>query len=149
MSKFFIGMRSLRHLFWACAVAAAACGQIPDRSADAQAAEQHVAAIYQAIEAKDFSKAAAMYSPLFYKEHSEDEWAGHLQELNKQLGDLQSFRLTKVISNSNFSGVFLTLKYKTHYSKHDAFEQFVFTTPPGGGKLQVVSHKVDIDTFNS
>jgi hypothetical protein len=43
----------------------------------------------------------------------------------------------------------LTLKYKAHYAKHDAFEQMIFATEPSGGTLEIMDYKVELDKFES
>lgn len=119
----------------------------PNGPSDKQQAILKADAIYKAIEAKDFKKAASLYSPQFYKTTTPEKWIAHLEDLHKQFGDLKRYDLKKVITNSNYNGVDLTLKYKTHYTKHDAFEEMTFATQPGGGQLAILGYKVEMDRF--
>jgi len=121
----------------------------PSDSGDKQVAVHKADAIYQAIKAKDFKKAASLFSPQFYKTNTPERWAAHLEDLHKEFGDLKHYDLKKVLTSSNFNGVNITLKYKAHYTKHDAFEEMTFATQPSGGRLEIMDYKVELDKFDS
>lgn len=136
-------------VLWGCvALAVVGCAGASD-SGDKNVAVQKANVIYQAIKDKDFKKAAGLFSPKFYETTSPARWTAHLEDLHNKFGDLKRYELKKVITNSNYNGVNITLKYKTYYTKHDAFEEMTFATQPSGGRLEIMDYKVELDKFDS
>lgn len=107
-------------------------------------AKQKAAAIFKAIEEKDFKKAASLYSKEFYRVTTPLRWQAHLEEVHDKFGDLENVNLHKVVINSVYSGTRVILKYKNHYSKHDAFETVAFDDQLNEKGMNVVAHKIDM-----
>ncbi len=139
-----------RSALWACVVVAVVgCSSGPSDSGDKKDATETADAIYQAIKVKDFKRAASLFPPQFYRITTREDWTAHLKSLHEKYGDLKRYKLTKVITTSNYNGVNVTLKYKTFYTKHDAFEEMTFASQPSGGRLQLMNYKVELDTIDS
>ena len=125
------------------------CSSGPSDTGDKSEATHKADAIYQAIKAKDFKKAASLFPPQFYRITTLEDWTAHLKSLHEKFGDLTRYKLVKVITTSNYNGVDITLKYKVFYTKHNAFEEMTFASQPSGGRLSLMNYKVELDTLDS
>lgn len=96
-----------------------------------------------AIQHNDFEKAATLYSKEFYRVTTPQRWQAHLEEVHRKFGDLKQVNLHRVIVNSVYSGTRIILKYKNHYSKHDAFETVTFESQLNEEGMNIVAHKID------
>ncbi len=135
---------------WVCMVIALVGCAEPSDKGDKQAAIEKANAFYQAIEGKDFKKAASLFSPTFYKsiKSTPEQWIAHLEELHKEYGDMKRFDMTRVITSSNYGGVVLLLKFKVYYTKHNAFEAITFAPPPNENHLEIMDYTVKLDKFD-
>jgi len=86
-------------------------------------AEQIGAGYYQALKDKDFHKAASFF--LNRADAPQQQWLVQIQEYNRKLGDLQSYKLVDEAVNTVYSGTRYILRYSTHYSKFPAMETLV------------------------
>jgi len=98
-------------------------------------AEQVGTGYYQALKNNNFDKAADFFMDTKNKPRA--MWLDQIKENHQKLGDLKSFKLVGHVVNTVYSGTRYTLKYRTQYSKADAYETLILfdgVSTFGGGK---------------
>jgi hypothetical protein len=86
-------------------------------------AEQLATGYYQALQNKDFEKAAGFFFD--QADAPRQQWLDQIREYNSKLGDLQSYKLMNETVNTVYSGTRYILRYRTQYSKSPAMETLV------------------------
>lgn len=93
---------------------------------------------FNAIKAGDFQAAAELYAPDVSRAAVVDE----LMAQNQRLGDLESFRMTDLVSYTANGGLRFTLRFMTRYSKGHATEGLLLFQSSSDNSVRIVEHTV-------
>lgn len=99
-------------------------------------------ALYEAIKSGDIDKAIEQYADKFFEMRSRDQWREQLDDMKQQLGELQSYEITKLSSDTRFSGKFFIFEYKVVYSNGKTWETLTMVNPIDTKDVELIAHKI-------
>lgn len=109
-------------------------------------AEEIAVSYFNSVKSKDFAKSMTYYSAEFFQVTKEDDWKKALENINKKLGDLQSYELQGWNINKQFGkGTYYSLKYKVTYSKYTATEVITLFKKGNKDDILIVGHNINTD----
>jgi len=103
--------------------------------------------LFEAVKTKNYDKALTFYSVKFFEKGSREDWRQTLHNVNRKLGDLQSYELAKWDIQKRIgvweSGTRYQLQYNVTYSKYPATEMVVVVKPLLVGDMRIVGHYIN------
>lgn len=115
-------------------LALSGCMSEPAGPAAGQVGEQY----FSAIKGGDFEAAAELYAPNVSRAAVVDE----LKAQNQRLGDLESYRMTDLVSYTANGGMRFTLRFMTRYSNGHATEGLLLFQSSSDNSVRIVQHTV-------
>jgi len=83
-------------------------------------ADKIIQQLQSAIQQQDWKKAAALYSPDFFKTQSQATWQNTLKNAQQKLGEIESYSISAKSKDPRFSGDFyiytVTVKHERGFS---------------------------------
>lgn len=117
----------------------ACSGPVPSDSA----VEQLGLEFFSALKAKDYERALDYYSPDFFNGRPREEWKAHLQDIQRKLGDLQSFELRRKQVDVRYTGTFFIYEYSVAYAHEKSWETITFFVHVSGQQpVKVFGHQI-------
>lgn len=113
-------------------------GEVPDDAAVVQRGNQ----FFELLKAKNFDAALDLYAPEFFQSRPREDWKQHLQKMQEQLGDMQSFALKRQQADVRYSGKFFIYEYSVVYAKEKSWETITFFVPVAGGEVKLFGHQI-------
>lgn len=109
------------------------------------------AGYFESIKQKDFDKVLTFYSPKFFEKTSQADWLQALNNINKKLGDLQTYKLTNweitTTVGSEGNGTYYKMQYEVNYSKYSSSETLTLFKPALGGGLKILGYNINSPGF--
>lgn len=133
-------VRRFHLLFISCiALTLVSCaGEVPDDASVVQRGKD----FYELLKAKNFDGALDLYAPEFFQSRPREDWKRHLQNMQEQLGAVQSFELKRQQADVRYSGKFFIYEYSVVYAKEKSWETVTFFVPVAGGEVKVFGHQI-------
>jgi hypothetical protein len=102
--------------------------------------------LFVSLQAKDYERAIAHYSPQFFTATPEATWRRSLETVALRLGDLESYALQswnvqKTVGTGS-SGTVWRLQYHVRYRRYPATETLVLHRSATDGGIKVVGHQI-------
>jgi hypothetical protein len=105
--------------------------------------------LFVALGQNDIEKAMSFYPDEFFKAYPREYWQARLQEFNKHMGTMESYRIRTKQADTRFSGKFFVFQLETiHKDKRKARHIVTFVLPVDGGDVKLVGHKITAKGFN-
>lgn len=112
-------------------------------SPDESVTDEIVEAYFQAMIAGDLDKAATFFST----QRTPEEWHFHLQDLQQQMGAIQSYKVKEPEINTMLRGRLYTYDVSVQYANGGAAEVVSLFNAVDSDETSIVSHTISADSY--
>ena len=109
-----------------------------------QAAAAKGKALFDAMIEGDMDKVMSTYSEKFFESRPPDQWRDHLESVRKQSGDIKSYEITRLSSDTRFSGKFFIFEYRNVRTNGTTWETLTMVNPIDTKDVELIAHKIKV-----
>jgi hypothetical protein len=97
---------------------------------------------FQFVKDKDYNSTFTYYSPILFKDITQQDWIQALKNMDLLWGDLQTWKLKTWSVEKKIgiggSGTYYVLQYEVTYDKYNAIETFTLFTPSSTDDIKIL-----------
>jgi len=114
----------------------------PRGDTDTKAAVNIGTRFYEAMKQGNMEQVLDYYSDEFFAMRSREQWRSYLEDINKKVGTLQSYKLAKLNADTRYRGKFFILEYQNIHSHGKSWETLTLVHQVKTNELRLIGHKI-------
>jgi hypothetical protein len=101
-------------------------------------------AVLEALKSGNIDNALASYSDKFFVMQSRNSWRDRLENISKEIGQIQTYEIRKLNSDTRYSGKFFIIEYKVVHGNGSTWQTLNMVNPNDTDKVELIGHKIKI-----
>ena len=97
---------------------------------------------YDAMKQGNIDQALDYYAEEFFAMRSREHWRTYLEDINKKVGALQSYKLAKLNADTRYRGKFFILEYRNIHEHGKTWETLTMVHQVKTNELRLIGHKI-------
>lgn len=101
-------------------------------------------ALLESLKQGNIEEAMEKYSEKFFEMKSRESWREQLENINKKVGQIQTYEIKQLSSDTRYSGKFFIFEYKVVHANGATWQTLTLVNPNNTQDAELIGHKIKI-----